>query len=54
MADEHETDVVVVGGGLAGLLVAEATARAGRRVVVLERSHAPGGRARTQPRGQHA
>ena len=41
------TDVVVVGGGLAGLTAAALLGRAGRRVVLLERSHALGGRAAT-------
>lgn len=37
------TDAVVVGGGVAGLVLADALADAGRRVVVLERSGRPGG-----------
>ena len=41
------TDVAVVGGGLAGLTAAALLARAGRRVTLLERSHAVGGRAAT-------
>lgn len=40
-------DVIVVGGGLAGLAAATYLARGGRRVTVLERSRFPGGRART-------
>jgi len=45
-----ETDVVVVGGGLAGLTAAAFLSRAGRRVVLLERAGELGGRARTQER----
>lgn len=41
------TDVVVVGGGLAGLTAAALLGRAGRRVTLLERAHAIGGRAAT-------
>jgi phytoene dehydrogenase-like protein len=41
------TDVVVVGGGLAGLAAATTAAKAGRRVTVLEARSEPGGRART-------
>src|SRR5205085_2816868 len=33
----HDTDVLVVGGGPAGLLAGEAAAAAGRRVVLVER-----------------
>ena len=42
-----ETDVVVVGAGLAGLRCAQALAAAGRDVVVLESSDRVGGRIRT-------
>lgn len=45
------TDLIVVGGGLAGLMAAALGARAGRKVVVLERSSRPGGRAITQVDG---
>lgn len=37
-----ETDVVVIGGGAAGLFCASIAAKRGRRVVVLERSEKPG------------
>lgn len=47
MRDARTADVVVVGGGLAGLTVANLLSRAGRRVTLLERSHAIGGRAAT-------
>ncbi len=42
-------DVVVVGGGLAGLMAAATAAGAGARVIVLE-AHQPGGRATTTER----
>jgi len=38
-----DADVVVIGGGIAGLVVAWETARAGRRVIVCESSSATGG-----------
>ncbi len=44
----QSTDAVVVGAGLAGLSAATYLARAGRRVVVLEKSSRPGGRAITR------
>lgn len=43
MTSEQHADVVVVGGGVAGLVVARACARAGRRVVLLEASDRLGG-----------
>ncbi len=43
-------DTVVVGGGMAGLAAAAYVARAGRSVVVLERSSHAGGRAITEER----
>jgi phytoene dehydrogenase-like protein len=42
-------DVIVIGGGLAGLTAGATAARTGRRVLVLE-AHQPGGRARTVER----
>jgi phytoene dehydrogenase-like protein len=44
---DHRPDLVVVGGGLAGLIAASLVARAGRKVVVFEQSSRPGGRAIT-------
>jgi phytoene dehydrogenase-like protein len=45
---DTRSDVVVVGGGLAGLAAAATAARAGASVTLLERSSRPGGRARTR------
>ena len=48
-ADPVDADrVIVVGAGVAGLACARALHRAGRRVLVLERESAPGGRARSR------
>lgn len=44
--DELNADVVVAGGGMAGLAAALAAAEAGARVVVLEKGDQPGGSAR--------
>jgi glycine/D-amino acid oxidase-like deaminating enzyme len=41
--EERDCDVLVVGGGVAGLSAAIAAAEAGARVVVLDERHAPGG-----------
>ena len=45
---ERIPDLIVIGAGLAGLMTAALVARAGRKVVVLERSSRPGGRAVTR------
>ncbi len=50
----HRSDVAVVGGGLAGLAAATSLARAGRSVVVFERSQRLGGRAMTRDTGGFA
>jgi phytoene dehydrogenase-like protein len=47
MSAACDTDVVVVGGGLCGLVATAALARAGRRVLLCEAAGDPGGRART-------
>ncbi|HEY0265015.1 MAG TPA: hydroxysqualene dehydroxylase HpnE [Granulicella sp.] len=44
MSGEHENDVVVVGGGLAGLAAAAALAEDGAKVALLERRPETGGR----------
>src|SRR5688572_28773095 len=46
--DSQTADVLVVGGGLAGLAVATLLARAGRTVTLFEKSRQLGGRAITQ------
>lgn len=47
----EQVDTVVIGGGIAGLAAATYVARAGRSVVVLERSSRLGGRAVTDEQG---
>lgn len=46
------TDVIVVGGGLAGLAAGAYLARAGRSVILFEKARALGGRATTEARGE--
>ncbi len=43
MSDSHQTDVIVLGGGLAGLYAATILARQGQRVTVLEPDDSPNG-----------
>lgn len=45
---EHEPDVIVIGGGVAGLAAASFISRAGSSVTLLEQSHLLGGRAQTK------
>lgn len=47
---QERADLIVVGGGLAGLTAAALVAREGRSVVVLEKASRPGGRAATHVR----
>lgn len=54
MPELHEQDVVVVGGGLAGLTVARELRHAGLEVVVLEARERLGGRAHTARLGDGA
>lgn len=42
-----KADVVIIGGGVAGLATGALLAKAGRRVIVLEKGNRPGGRAYT-------
>ena len=48
MQSNEHLDVVVIGGGVAGLAAASYLARQGKQVRSLEQSHAVGGRARTK------
>ena len=48
----HTTDLIVVGGGMAGLTAAAMVARAGRSVVLLEQASHLGGRAATHVRNR--
>ncbi|MCB0018616.1 MAG: FAD-dependent oxidoreductase, partial [Anaerolineales bacterium] len=45
---KQDADVVVIGGGLAGLTAALALGQAGRQVILLEKAAALGGRAASQ------
>ncbi len=47
-ANKHDTDVIVAGGGLAGLAAAAYLSRSGQRVELFERSMGLGGRGSTQ------
>lgn len=48
--DRNDSEVIVIGGGVAGLAAATYIARQGRRVRLLEQAHTMGGRARTTER----
>ena len=49
-SDSSDVDLVVVGGGLAGLSAAALVAQAGRSVILFEQAGEVGGRAATQVR----
>ncbi len=49
MAEQSETEVIVIGAGLAGLAAAVTLADRGREVVLIEASDGVGGRVRTDP-----
>lgn len=51
MSNTQATDVIVVGGGIAGLTAATMLARGGRTVRLFEKARALGGRADTQIKG---
>ena len=46
--NEVETDILVVGAGLAGLMAAQTLQHQGRRVVVVDKGHSVGGRLATR------
>lgn len=52
MSQKRHADVIVIGGGLAGLAVAAYTARAGRSVLLCEKAASLGGRAATTAAGE--
>lgn len=47
LSHERTPDVIIVGGGIAGLTAAAFLGRAGKHTWVIERAHTLGGRART-------
>ena len=47
-SNQNPGDVVVIGGGVAGLAAAAFIARDGKRVLLFEQSHSLGGRAQTK------
>lgn len=47
-SNEHSAEVIVIGGGMAGLAAAAFLARYGKKVRLFEQSHALGGRAQTR------
>lgn len=42
--DKNHSDILIIGGGMAGLSAATALARAGRSVIVIDKGRGPGGR----------
>lgn len=48
-ASHHQSDVVIVGAGIAGLCCARALEAGGKTVRIFEKADAPGGRVRTDP-----
>jgi prolycopene isomerase len=51
MVKNDRGDIVVLGSGLGGLTAAALLARTGRKVIVAERAHMPGGYAQSFRRG---
>ena len=47
-SEKHNAEVIVIGGGMAGLAAAAFVARYGKKVRLFEQSHALGGRAQTR------
>jgi len=47
-SSEHDADVAIIGGGVAGLAAATLIARSGKTVRLFEQSHSLGGRAQTK------
>lgn len=50
MATSHRFDIIVIGSGIGGLTAGALLAKAGRKVLILEKNHLPGGCVSTFPR----